>query len=150
MSATARCAAIGDNRIWLDCYYGAAQPMRAELGLAPALPSQTLLAAARPPASANLPPPRKPQSTLAAILGGERLTNKMSLASYKFDSHGVFTVTLSNGQAWRQVDDDSSNAHWNKPASHYVATVYSGALGSFNMRFDGDSNIYKVRPMSRQ
>ncbi len=31
-----RCAAIGDTRQYLDCYYAAAQPLRAELGLQPA------------------------------------------------------------------------------------------------------------------
>jgi len=31
-----RCAAIGDTRQYLDCYYAAAQPLRAELGLAAA------------------------------------------------------------------------------------------------------------------
>ncbi len=28
-----RCATIGEQRAYLDCYYAAVQPMRAELGL---------------------------------------------------------------------------------------------------------------------
>ena len=28
MSRVFRCAVIGDPRLWLDCYYGAAQPAR--------------------------------------------------------------------------------------------------------------------------
>jgi hypothetical protein len=43
-----RCSVIGDARAWLDCYYGAAQPVRAGLGLAPALAAQVKLAAAPP------------------------------------------------------------------------------------------------------
>jgi plasmid stabilization system protein ParE len=43
-----RCAAIADSRIWLDCYYGAAQPVRAALGLSPALSTQLKLAASPP------------------------------------------------------------------------------------------------------
>jgi|GEM_PF-317325 len=43
-----RCAVIGDARAWLDCYYGAAQPVRAGLGLAPALAAQVKLAASPP------------------------------------------------------------------------------------------------------
>jgi hypothetical protein len=43
-----RCAVIGDARQWLDCYYGAAQPVRAGLGLAPALAAQIKLAGAPP------------------------------------------------------------------------------------------------------
>lgn len=43
-----RCAVIGDARAWLDCYYGAAQPVRAGLGLAPATAAQVKLALAPP------------------------------------------------------------------------------------------------------
>ena len=43
-----RCAVIGDARAWLDCYYGAAQPVRAGLGLAPAMAAQIKLANAPP------------------------------------------------------------------------------------------------------
>jgi hypothetical protein len=43
-----RCAVIGDARAWLDCYYGAAQPVRAGLGLAPAMAAQIKLALAPP------------------------------------------------------------------------------------------------------
>ncbi len=37
------CAVIADDRQWLECYYGAAQPMRARLGLPPAPQSQQQL-----------------------------------------------------------------------------------------------------------
>ena len=36
MDAAQRCEGIPDNRVWLDCFYGSAQPMRTALGLAPA------------------------------------------------------------------------------------------------------------------
>jgi len=45
------CASIGDTRMWLDCFYGAAQPVRAELGLPPAPPDQVRLSQS-PPAGA--------------------------------------------------------------------------------------------------
>lgn len=48
LSGGFRCAAITDSRQWLDCYYGAAQPVRAVLGLPPALAGQLKLAAAPP------------------------------------------------------------------------------------------------------
>jgi hypothetical protein len=38
-----RCAVIADDRQWLECYYGAAQPMRGRLGLPPAPQSQQQL-----------------------------------------------------------------------------------------------------------
>jgi hypothetical protein len=48
MSRVFGCAAIGDRRTWLDCYYGAAQPARAALGMPPAPVAQTRLAASPP------------------------------------------------------------------------------------------------------
>jgi hypothetical protein len=48
MAGVYRCAPIPDSRRWLDCYYGAAQPARAQLGLPPALASQIQLAASPP------------------------------------------------------------------------------------------------------
>jgi len=35
-AAMQRCQVIQDDRAWLDCTYGAKQPMRAKLGLPPA------------------------------------------------------------------------------------------------------------------
>jgi len=48
LSSAIRCGAIADSRQWLDCYYGAAQPMRAALGLTPVLKAQMQLAASPP------------------------------------------------------------------------------------------------------
>ena len=47
-----RCSGITDNRTWLNCFYGAAQPMRAQLGLPPAPDSQVSLVK-------NAPVPRR-------------------------------------------------------------------------------------------
>src|SRR5438067_7715599 len=48
LSGAFRCAGIADSRQWLDCYYGAAQPVRAALGLPSALAAQLKLAASPP------------------------------------------------------------------------------------------------------
>jgi len=48
LSNAFRCAAIADSRQWLDCYYGAVQPVRAALGMPPALAAQIKLANAPP------------------------------------------------------------------------------------------------------
>src|ERR1700759_681114 len=52
VNGLARCAVLTDDRQWLDCYYGAAQPMRAQLGLTPAPQAQLQLQqqVQRPPA----------------------------------------------------------------------------------------------------
>src|ERR1700759_5507755 len=49
-----RCGGIADDRTWLDCVYGAAQPMRAQLGLPPANAAQIKLV---PPAIPGTPAP---------------------------------------------------------------------------------------------
>src|ERR1700744_6185936 len=48
MGGAYRCAGIANSRQWLDCYYGVAQPVRAELGL-PLAPPQQVALAAQPP-----------------------------------------------------------------------------------------------------
>lgn len=48
LSGAFRCAVIADSRAWLDCYYGAAQPVRVSLGMAPALSTQVALAKSPP------------------------------------------------------------------------------------------------------
>src|SRR5258708_34447849 len=47
-----RCPGIDSIRIWVDCYYGAAQPVRSELGLVPA-PAGQLSLVLSPPAGAE-------------------------------------------------------------------------------------------------
>jgi hypothetical protein len=48
LSGAFRCAVIADSHQWLDCYYGAAQPVRAALGMPAALVGQVKLAAVPP------------------------------------------------------------------------------------------------------
>jgi hypothetical protein len=48
MSNAYRCSGIADSHQWLDCYYGAAQPLRGALGLQPVTESQARLTAAPP------------------------------------------------------------------------------------------------------
>jgi hypothetical protein len=48
MSGAFHCGAIADSRTWLDCYYGAAQPIRASLGMQ-SVPTQQLRLLSQPP-----------------------------------------------------------------------------------------------------
>ena len=155
LSGIARCNSITDNRTFLDCAYGAAQPLRAELGLPPAPPSQIALVPPRiagapaPAMQAAAPPPPAPKRStgfFGSLLGtGATETPPTPMASYGFNSEGMFTVTLKDGQVWRQNPDDDHVAHWKKPAASYIVTVTSGALGSSNMQVQGESVSYKVK-----
>ncbi len=194
MSNAFRCAAIGDTRTWLDCYYGAAQPAREALGLSPAPAGQTRLVAEPPrspvaagdaelrdrvlsqafackdaaddrqwlncyyaaaqPARARLglattvPPPPAPFGVRAAPVSeipdsADHIATAMT--SYSFDRYGIFTVTLANGQVWKQVAGDTSFAHWTKPAASYRIRLSHGALGSYDLAVAGSAGLYKVR-----
>ena len=134
ISAAARCGSVAAERPWLDCYYAAANPVRGLLGLAPvAGPAPAMLPAA-PPVRV-----RRDPVTGADVEGGGRMT------SYKFDPQGFFTVVLANGEVWRQVDGDTTYAHWFKKPESYVVTITEGAIGSSNLRIKGDPHSYKVR-----
>lgn len=150
-----RCNAMNDNRVWLDCIYGAVQPMRAELSLPPAPEHQVRLV---PPAvaarSAVVPPapvpggvthpqPKK-EGFVAYVLGGRKEVEGVSFRSYHFDGAGHFTLTLTNGQVWRQADNDNHMASWKADPTRYVATIRTGALGSSILQVRGESGAFMV------
>jgi hypothetical protein len=132
-----RCGGIADDRTWLDCVYGAAQPMRAQLGLAPAPLSQQKLV---PPAGPGTPtpsaqafgapPPAERPGFLMRMLTPKHDSAEQptKLASYKFDASGHFTVTLANGETWEQDIGDSARALWTRPAATYTAQIVPSAF----------------------
>jgi hypothetical protein len=155
-----RCSAIADDRTWLDCFYGSAQPMRAKLGLPPAPAAQLQLV---PPALPGAPPvhlvpegsapshniAKQEPGFLTGIVGdfGHPLVSKTALTSYDFDEKGMFTAALIDGQVWKQVGDNDrqSLAHWHAPASQLLVTITKGAFGTFNLVVSGEARVYKVR-----
>ena len=134
MSGAERCAGIADNRTWLDCFYGSAQPMRSLLGLPPAPFAQTKLVpppgatyaprSAGPVAVAPAQPRRKSGGFFSELLGSTKPTiADMPMASYRFAGNGTFTVTLQNGQVYTQDESDTVFAKWNRPAASYRVTI---------------------------
>jgi hypothetical protein len=142
MSGAARCAGISDNRTWLDCFYGSAQPMRALLGLPPAPPAQVKLvpppgaAYVSPDAARYAPPAEKSRGFFADIIGTSKpIVSNVPMASYKFARDGTFTVVLKDGEAYRQEESDLVFAKWNRQASTYLVTIIG----------DSDKFILKVK-----
>jgi len=155
-----RCAGFTDNRTWLNCYYGAAQPMRAELGLSPAPDSQVNLIASAPVPQA---PPM--QGASASKSGGgwfsgitdifDLKTNSSSdsdfgsgatkLASYSYGKDGLFTATLADGEVWTQSPYDDIRAHWSGPATGYTVMVSADMFGSHTMKVKGDHDYRVIR-----
>ena len=194
MAQLFHCNGIGSDRQWLDCYYGAAQPARAGLGLTPALPAQVQLAQSVPAAAAPVQPsivrnrvvavaggcydqdgdrdwldcyyqaalPMREQLGLAIPMGqrvaspdnrqgfqqasiASGARNETSrMANYSFDAQRIFTVTLENGQVWKQIDGDSRAASWTKPPSAYLVTIRAGMSGSFILTVRNEDRVYRV------
>lgn len=161
MANLQRCAGFTDNRIWLNCFYGAAQPMRAQLGLAPAPDSQvSLLKSAPVPA----PPPMTSTAGASTSGGGwfsgitgifdvasskpsdsDFGTGAMRLAAYSFANGGLFTATLADGEVWTQSKYDDLRAHWSGPAANYTVMVSADMMGSHTMRVKGDHDYRVIR-----
>jgi hypothetical protein len=157
-----RCAALTDDRQWLDCYYGAAQPMRAWLGLSPAPQSQLKLlqqtsqpsapgTAVPLPATVTRaavrtgPPPPPKRSGIFDVFGGTDVVNNAPIQSYQVTGKG-FTVTLPDGQVWKQTDEDASKSPvtWNTPPSSMRVTITQGAMHTFNLVMGDESLHHKV------
>ena len=160
LAGISRCAALPDDRTFLDCVYGAMQPMRAELGLPPALPAQQRLvppayyssrsvpppsaqAVAPPPAPV---PPAQPQSATNkdGLFSGMFSAAGLHMASYTFDARGLFTVTLSDGSVWKQDPNDTNFAHFGGQASKYSVTLHPGDFGKARMNVRGEGGPYLV------
>jgi hypothetical protein len=165
-----RCGNIADDRTWLDCVYGAAQPMRAKLGLPPAPASQQALVPAIPlgqnaatsgAMAANGTRVLSPEEAeyfaeytkLSAVPRAvmrlftpkeQKAEDPTTLKSYKFDAAGYFLVTLANGETWRQDAGDTRHARWNKPAETYTAQIVpsGGTLAGRKLKVGGE--IFQV------
>ena len=147
-----RCSAITDNRNWLNCFYGAAQPMRAQLGLPPAPEAQVSLVKNAPIA----PPPMKEESSGGGWLGignifgsssneDTNMAGAMRLSAFSFGKDGLFTVTLADGEVWKQSPYDDLRASWSGPPAGYTVVVSADMMGSHTMRVKGDKNYRVLR-----
>lgn len=147
-AGVARCDGISDDHAWLDCFYGAAQPMRSRLGLAPAPEFQTRLVP--PPVPGAAPQPTAPAASshndlFSDLVGGGDVAPRQHLASYSFDRAGLFTVTLADGSAWQQLPTDGIRASWRGAANGYIVTVSRGALGGTSLIVAGTGTHYRVK-----
>jgi hypothetical protein len=147
MATVLRCYAAQEDRQWLDCYYGAAQPVRAQLGLpsgpqapVPVIPQHAPRVASMPVRSGE------DQFGMANAAPGrnvEQIASRMT--AYEFSRFTkIFTVTLANGQVWRQLSGDTSYAHWTKPPGSYLVTIRHGAFRSFNLQVKDIPSLFKV------
>jgi hypothetical protein len=105
---------------------------------APAAPAAAVSPAVAAPVDRSfgaerLPNAERPQQP-------ETMTAKVVSISY--NAFKKFTITLDNGQVWRQNESDS-------PVAHFDATdtvrITRGFLDSYNLKVDGGWGIFKVK-----
>jgi hypothetical protein len=163
VNSMTRCAGLADDRQWLECYYGAAQPMRAWLGLPPAPQSQLRLLQGQPALPAQQagpamlpstvtraavhtgPPPKPKSSGILDVFGGDAVVQNAPIQSYDIKG-GRFTITLPDGQVWRQTEEDAAKwpVYWSDPASSMRVTISQGAMHSFNLVVGEETQHHKV------
>ena len=164
LSGIQRCGVIHDDRTWLECLYGADQPMRAKLGLPPApelqqrlvppaqpgvavqpgIAAQPGTAPPEPRTVARGPAPRKKPGFFRTLIGDVPPVASSRMASYRYEPDGAFVVTLQNGEEWRQTDVGGGAVKWVKPPSKYLVTITPGVFGSFTLHTDDNPSAYKV------
>jgi hypothetical protein len=134
-----QCNGIADERQWLNCYYAAAAPVRAQLGLPPA-PQAVAPVPGGGPMVVSIQSARQaaPANAAAPAAGW------VQMSSYQFNRYGIFTILLANGQHWQQLSGDTNLAHWKKPAASYQVRITHGALHSLNLKVKGEAAAYKV------
>jgi hypothetical protein len=161
VSAAAACMRVAEDRPWLDCYYNAATPMRAQLGLStptarPApqqfatAPAPQPLAIAPAPAP-GMPPTPPPMPKRVGIFGGvftdlKPIVRDMPMQSFVMDKNGSFTVTLIDGQVWEQALEDQvyHPARWRRDASEMRVTIRPDAMHTYVLMVAGEDYYYKV------
>jgi hypothetical protein len=87
----------------------------------------------------------------AAGLGSERLPHAApvrrasemvaGVAGISYDPRGRFTVTLDNGQVWRQLAGDTAVL---QGAGVSTVRISRGALGSYDLNVEGRNATYRV------
>ena len=143
MAGISRCGGIADDRTFLNCVYGAAQPLRAQLGLPPAPEAQQRLV----PQAIVAPAPQLPPRSAPAPQRTPRLPESAirdRLETFSFDRRGLFVIMLGNGEHWRQDPSDTQRAKWIGRASDYLVRVLKDSPNSAQMSVMGDPNIYRM------
>ena len=148
MSAAANCIRAAGDRAWLDCYYAAATPMRAALGLSVPAQGAQRAAAARTDAAYRFrragraavpsgPPPMPRSGGMFTGLFSEAkpVVRAIPMESFHFNRSGGFTVTLADGEVWEQVEGDDVDhpAHWRKQPSQMLVTITPAVMRTFAM-----------------
>ena len=122
-----------------------------------AVPAERPVARAVPPPSYAAPPPVYPApppgyGAPSLDLGGERVPRMASVpkraqeltagvAGVSYDARGRFTMTLDNGEVWRQLEGDSGVLRGSRISA---VRISRGALGSYDLSVIGHNATFRV------
>lgn len=85
-----------------------------------------------------------PQQRTASAEPAQLEELRANVTAVAYNPRGRFTVTLDNGQIWKQLDGDTGTARLKKKGGDIV-TISRGVLGSYNLVVDGRSALFKVK-----
>jgi hypothetical protein len=161
------CSAEPDGAAQLACYNQIAARLRAAQTPAPATaPSTPPAAEAATEPIAPAPPPQQPTTTAQsappvqtatqsppADFGGDTVpfhhdaaeppdSMTAHVVSFSYNFYHRFTVSLDNGQVWRQKDEDNAIA---KLAKNQTVTITRGFLDAFHLKIEGEYGNFEVR-----
>ncbi len=167
----AKCTDVADREARIECYDRAAPQLRAAAGLAPAgqvpapAPLQVQASAPAPLAPSPQPeaPPPQGQSLLGSLdpfggeappaptptqmayqpIGQEILPITIGVTDYDIAPGGPFTVTLANGQVWRERAGHTETPPFKAGARNFV-TIEHGLIGGYDLYLVGSGRLYKV------
>jgi len=114
----------------------------AQRPVAPPVAYAPPIAAAAPPVAAppiGLGSERLPRTASAAPRRAQELT--AGIAGITYDARGRFTVTLDNGQVWRQLEGDTAVL---QGARNSTVRISRGALDSYDLNVVGRNASYRV------
>jgi len=118
---------------WYDVgsWFGSSEePPQATTGTPAEFGAESLPA---PKAAAGEPAAPEPLDHITAAVTGVAISG-----------NGKFTVTLDNGQMWKQIDGDTGIAQFSKRGGDRV-TISRGFLGSYNLVVAGKTAMFKVK-----
>jgi hypothetical protein len=153
-AAMASCASQSDAAARLACYDAVAARMKtAAEAVASSPPAAAVTTPAAPAVVADAP---KPQT--ATGFGGEHIKDPAhddvipaedveeihaKVTAVTFAANGRFTVTLDNGQVWRQTQGETERFRFSKTGGDAV-TISRGFWHSYNLVLDDGAGPYKV------
>jgi hypothetical protein len=92
-----------------------------------------------PPAPTGLGAERLPDSPTSQRKPAKLVAD---IVRFDLDLRGKFTLTLSNGQVWKQIEGDTDLTKPRKSAR--TVTIEKAIFGSYSLTFNDSQHLYKV------